>query len=162
MWFLWTLLNIVIIFSFRWILLVCFCCATYWHKILVLFREMNIFDNNQRAIGVDSLINAETVKYFSMEEYEVNVNISSHLQGVLRICFLLNAYYSLNIGLFFFIKQKVIWSSLLTILFYWILMKKNLLSDNWRYISRGSRRSYMTLALRTFIEGSQMDFFRFL
>ena len=32
---------------------------------------MNVLDNKQRAMGVDSLINAETVKYYSMEDYEV-------------------------------------------------------------------------------------------
>jgi len=35
-------------------------------------RKMNEFDNKQRARGVDSLLNAETVKYFSMEQWEVN------------------------------------------------------------------------------------------
>lgn len=34
-------------------------------------REMNELDNKQRARGVDSLLNAETVKYYSMEDYEV-------------------------------------------------------------------------------------------
>ena len=33
---------------------------------------MNEMDNKQRARGVDSLLNAETVKYYSMEEWEVN------------------------------------------------------------------------------------------
>ena len=28
-------------------------------------------DNKQRARGVDSLLNAETVKYYSMEDWEV-------------------------------------------------------------------------------------------
>ena len=32
---------------------------------------MNLMDNKQRARGVDSLLNAETVKYYSMEEWEV-------------------------------------------------------------------------------------------
>ena len=32
---------------------------------------MNEMDNKQRARGVDSLLNAETVKYYSMEEWEV-------------------------------------------------------------------------------------------
>ena len=32
---------------------------------------MNEADNKQRARGVDSLLNAETVKYFSMEAWEV-------------------------------------------------------------------------------------------
>ena len=49
------------------------CAALLDLIFLFLFREMNILDNNQRAIGVDSLINAETVKYFSMEDYEVKV-----------------------------------------------------------------------------------------
>lgn len=35
-------------------------------------RTMNEMDNKQRARGVDSLLNAETVKYYSMEEWEVN------------------------------------------------------------------------------------------
>jgi len=35
-------------------------------------REMNKADNDQRTTSVDSLINAETVKYFSMEAWEVN------------------------------------------------------------------------------------------
>ena len=34
-------------------------------------REMNLMDNKQRARGVDSLLNAETVKYYSMEDWEV-------------------------------------------------------------------------------------------
>ena len=34
-------------------------------------RNMNEFDNKQRARGVDSLLNAETVKYYSMEDWEV-------------------------------------------------------------------------------------------
>jgi len=34
-------------------------------------RNMNLMDNKQRARGVDSLLNAETVKYYSMEEWEV-------------------------------------------------------------------------------------------
>ena len=33
---------------------------------------MNTSDNEQRTTSVDSLLNAETVKYFSMESYEVN------------------------------------------------------------------------------------------
>ena len=33
---------------------------------------MNEMDNKQRARGVDSLLYAETVKYYSMEEWEVN------------------------------------------------------------------------------------------
>lgn len=32
---------------------------------------MNESDNAQRARGVDSLLNAETVKYYSMEDWEV-------------------------------------------------------------------------------------------
>jgi ABC-type transport system involved in Fe-S cluster assembly fused permease/ATPase subunit len=32
---------------------------------------MNEADNKQRARGVDSLLNSETVKYFSMEAWEV-------------------------------------------------------------------------------------------
>ena len=35
-------------------------------------RLMNTADNEQRTVSVDSLINAETVKYFSMESWEVN------------------------------------------------------------------------------------------
>merc|ERR1719334_86490 len=35
-------------------------------------RLMNTADNEQRTTSVDSLLNAETVKYFSMEEWEVN------------------------------------------------------------------------------------------
>ena len=34
-------------------------------------RSMNTADNEQRTTSVDSLLNAETVKYFSMESYEV-------------------------------------------------------------------------------------------
>lgn len=34
-------------------------------------REMNSADNDQRTTSVDSLLNAETVKYFSMESWEV-------------------------------------------------------------------------------------------
>ena len=34
-------------------------------------RMMNTADNEQRTVSVDSLINAETVKYFSMESWEV-------------------------------------------------------------------------------------------
>ena len=34
-------------------------------------RLMNTADNEQRTVSVDSLINAETVKYFSMESWEV-------------------------------------------------------------------------------------------
>jgi len=34
-------------------------------------REMNAADNDQRTTSVDSLLNAETVKYFSMESWEV-------------------------------------------------------------------------------------------
>ena len=34
---------------------------------------MNIYDNKQRARGVDSLLNAETVKYYSMEDWEVKL-----------------------------------------------------------------------------------------
>ena len=33
-------------------------------------REMNLMENDQRTKGVDSLLNAETVKYFSMETWE--------------------------------------------------------------------------------------------
>ena len=33
-------------------------------------REMNLMENEQRTKGVDSLLNAETVKYFSMETGE--------------------------------------------------------------------------------------------
>ena len=33
-------------------------------------RDMNLMENDQRAKGVDSLLNAETVKYFSMESWE--------------------------------------------------------------------------------------------
>ena len=35
-------------------------------------NEMNTADNKQRTTSVDSLLNAETVKYFSMESYEVS------------------------------------------------------------------------------------------
>jgi ATP-binding cassette subfamily B (MDR/TAP) protein 7 len=38
----------------------------------VFRRKMNEADNKQRARGVDSLLNAETVKYFSMEAWEVD------------------------------------------------------------------------------------------
>ena len=31
---------------------------------------MNLMENDQRTKGVDSLLNAETVKYFSMETWE--------------------------------------------------------------------------------------------
>jgi len=34
-------------------------------------RNMNTADNEQRTLSVDSLLNAETVKYFSMESWEV-------------------------------------------------------------------------------------------
>jgi len=33
-------------------------------------REMNLKENDQRTKGLDSLLNAETVKYFSMEDWE--------------------------------------------------------------------------------------------
>lgn len=33
---------------------------------------MNLADNEQRARGVDSLLNFETVKYYGAEQYEVN------------------------------------------------------------------------------------------
>jgi len=33
-------------------------------------REMNLAENDQRTKGLDSLLNAETVKYFSMEDWE--------------------------------------------------------------------------------------------
>ncbi|XP_076031730.1 ATP-binding cassette sub-family B member 6-like isoform X1 [Oratosquilla oratoria] len=35
-------------------------------------RSMNLADNEQRAKGVDSLLNFETVKYYGAEEYEVS------------------------------------------------------------------------------------------
>ncbi|CAL4080451.1 unnamed protein product, partial [Meganyctiphanes norvegica] len=35
-------------------------------------RSMNLADNEQRARGVDSLLNFETVKYYGAEDYEVN------------------------------------------------------------------------------------------
>ncbi|XP_063595546.1 ATP-binding cassette sub-family B member 6-like [Penaeus indicus] len=35
-------------------------------------RNMNLADNEQRARGVDSLLNFETVKYYGAEDYEVN------------------------------------------------------------------------------------------
>ncbi|XP_063853359.1 ATP-binding cassette sub-family B member 6-like [Scylla paramamosain] len=35
-------------------------------------RQMNLADNEQRARGVDSLLNFETVKYYGAENYEVN------------------------------------------------------------------------------------------
>jgi len=44
-------------------------CITEWRT--KYRREMNELDNKQRAKGVDSLLNAETVKYYSMEDYEV-------------------------------------------------------------------------------------------
>ena len=31
---------------------------------------MNLKENDQRTKGLDSLLNAETVKYFSMEDWE--------------------------------------------------------------------------------------------
>ena len=34
-------------------------------------RKMNLADNEQRTKGVDSLLNAETVKYYAMEDWEV-------------------------------------------------------------------------------------------
>ena len=37
---------------------------------LFLRREMNLKENDQRTKGLDSLLNAETVKYFSMEDWE--------------------------------------------------------------------------------------------
>ena len=41
-------------------------------KNTIIFRKrMNESDNAQRARGVDSLLNAETVKYYSMEDWEV-------------------------------------------------------------------------------------------
>ena len=40
-------------------------------SLFYLRRQMNEADNKQRARGVDSLLNAETVKYFSMEAWEV-------------------------------------------------------------------------------------------
>ena len=48
---------------------------------------MNDADNKQRARGVDSLLNAETVKYFSMEAWEVDKYRESVLdyQGTLSI-----------------------------------------------------------------------------
>ncbi|KAK7071417.1 ATP-binding cassette sub- B member 6, mitochondrial, partial [Halocaridina rubra] len=53
--------------------------ATYLAMTIVLTewrtkyrRSMNQADNEQRARGVDSLLNFETVKYYGAEEYEVN------------------------------------------------------------------------------------------
>ena len=33
---------------------------------------MNLKENDQRTKGLDSLLNAETVKYFSMEDWETD------------------------------------------------------------------------------------------
>ena len=38
--------------------------------VLLFRREMNLKENDQRTKGLDSLLNAETVKYFSMEDWE--------------------------------------------------------------------------------------------
>ena len=35
-------------------------------------RRMNLADNEQKAQNVDSLLNYETVKYFSAENFEIN------------------------------------------------------------------------------------------
>ena len=35
-------------------------------------RKMNTADNGQRAKGVDSLLNFETVKYYGAEQFELN------------------------------------------------------------------------------------------
>ena len=40
--------------------------------LCVVLCEEDTADNEQRTTSVDSLLNAETVKYFSMESYEVN------------------------------------------------------------------------------------------
>ena len=42
----------------------------YLIQCLGLRREMNVKENDQRTKGLDSLLNAETVKYFSMEDWE--------------------------------------------------------------------------------------------
>merc|ERR1712088_261922 len=39
-------------------------------------REMNLKENDQRTKGLDSLLNAETVKYFSMEEWKTNASLT--------------------------------------------------------------------------------------
>ena len=44
-----------------------------WLFLVIIFsrrREMNLKENDQRTKGLDSLLNAETVKYFSMEDWE--------------------------------------------------------------------------------------------
>jgi ABC-type transport system involved in Fe-S cluster assembly fused permease/ATPase subunit len=56
---------------------------------------MNEADNKQRARGVDSLLNAETVKYFSMEAWEVD----KYKEAVLDYQGLTNK----NFQLFFFL-----------------------------------------------------------
>jgi ABC-type transport system involved in Fe-S cluster assembly fused permease/ATPase subunit len=50
-------------------------------------REMNELDNKQRARGVDSLLNAETVKYYSMEDYEVQRYKVRHLLLPLQLSY---------------------------------------------------------------------------
>jgi len=93
------LISMIFYFACTWLI-------TDWRN--KFRREMNIFDNNQRAIGVDSLINAETVKYFSMEEYEVKrygqaVNVYQDMEwkstAALQLLNLVQTII-LNIGLF--------------------------------------------------------------
>ena len=60
----------VIILVAMVIYLTCTIIITEWRT--KFRRSMNTADNEQRTTSVDSLLNAETVKYFSMESYEVN------------------------------------------------------------------------------------------
>ena len=60
----------VIILVAMVIYLACTIIITEWRT--KFRRSMNTSDNEQRTTSVDSLLNAETVKYFSMESYEVN------------------------------------------------------------------------------------------
>ena len=47
------------------------CCTVLITEWRTAFRrKMNLADNEQRSRGVDSLLNAETVKYFNMEAWE--------------------------------------------------------------------------------------------
>lgn len=36
-------------------------------------RRMNLADNNMESLSVDSMLNFETVKYYSAEDYEVKI-----------------------------------------------------------------------------------------
>jgi len=79
-----TLIDIIIAifyfcFTFNlWFGLILFIAMVLYLSFTVLItewrtkfrREMNLMENDQRAKGVDSLLNAETVKYFSMESWE--------------------------------------------------------------------------------------------